>query len=57
MTDFEMIHLCPHCIDAIRSRGEKVFVGERIEDTDTDPYPICEWCEDYTTGILYECHF
>lgn len=40
--------LCPRCIDAIRSRGEKVFVGTEI---DYDEYrethgeeATCDWC-------------
>ena len=52
-TMFETIRLCEHCIAAIRSRGEKVFVGEELPD---DVPMICEWCEEEDV-VLYECHF
>ena len=54
--DFEMIYLCEHCIGAIRSRGEKVFVGEMLSDFELDEGSKCEWCEEEKTE-LYECHF
>ena len=38
--------LCDSCIEAIKSRGEKVFVGERFENSDYDDWQ--EWFdEDY----------
>ena len=66
--EYEHIRLCEHCIEAIRSRGEKVWVGEIIEreedlDNEENWVPcdglICEWCEhDYSTyDDLYDCHF
>lgn len=54
--DFEMIYLCEHCIGAIRSRGEKVFVGEEYSDFELEEDSKCEWCEENKT-TLYECHF
>lgn len=50
----DMICLCDRCIEAIKSRGEKVWVLEPIEDFDDfdldegniSELPICEWCED-----------
>lgn len=51
------ILLCQHCISAIRSRGEEVFVGdlekdaEESEETNTP----CEWCGEYDD--LYNCKF
>lgn len=53
--DFSYWTLCKHCIEAIRSRGEKVFVGEEI-DMDECPLARCEWCEDEDAGTLYNCH-
>lgn len=51
--------LCPRCIDAIKSRGEPVFVGPLIfTDYDDNSTHICEWCEE--TGWidkLHECVF
>lgn len=63
--DFEHILLCEHCIEAIRSRGEKVWVGgevERDEDVDDDGnWYVCDdlkcgWCGE-TNDELYDCHF
>lgn len=60
------ICLCRHCIDAIRSRGEKVFklesleTCERFEDYDEDAQGAlkCEWCEDeLPKDCLYDCVF
>lgn len=50
-----MICLCKNCIAAIRSRGEKVMVGELLSDYDEDDKPRkCEWCEE--EGMeMYEC--
>ena len=49
--------LCERCIEAIRSRGEKVFVGEIVFDTSDLEYGEqerkCEWCEE--VDDLYEC--
>ena len=44
------IWLCKHCIDAIRSRGEKVFVSDETTDE-----IICEWCEDPQEDEDGEC--
>ena len=43
--------LCGHCIEAIRSRGEKLLVGDII---DTDEKSVCDWCDE-TDDELYEC--
>ena len=52
----EIILLCEHCIGAIRSRGEKVFVAGEFWDFDEEDEVACEWCgEDGKT--LYECAF
>ena len=47
------ICLCKNCIEAIRSRGEKVWVGSEIETEDEEL--VCEWCE--YEDILYDCRF
>ena len=59
--------LCEHCIEAIRSRGEKIYVGEEIEQfidyneekeewisKDGEPILECEWCEE-VDPTLYKC--
>lgn len=43
--------LCDHCVEAIRSRGEKIFARpmdwedctEEENETDT---VVCDWCEE-----------
>ena len=47
--------LCEYCIEELRSRGEPVFVGERVysyEEAEEDE-GRCELCDEY--GDLYEC--
>lgn len=48
--------LCRDCIDAIRSRGERLFVGDCVVDGDyaeMDGDFSCEFCGEYAD--LYEC--
>lgn len=48
--------LCQYCIDAIRSRGEKLFIGDCVVDGDyaeEDGDYACEFCGEYAD--LYEC--
>lgn len=53
----ETVKLCRHCIDAIKSRGETVFVGDIVPDEiETDELKICEWCEEEYIE-LFECMF
>ena len=49
------ILLCDHCIEAIRSRGEKLFVGGEFTDHEIDEEAKCEWCEEEDT--VYEVIF
>ena len=60
------ICLCDRCIAAIRSRGEKVFKletleeCERFEDYDEEEQGAlkCEWCQDeFSKDTLYDCVF
>jgi len=56
-----MVKLCKHCIEAIRSRGETVYVGNQLPfwSGAVDPderYGTCEWCEE-ETDELWECEF
>lgn len=46
--------LCDHCIRALRSRGEVIYVGNCIpvEEAKENLTP-CEWCGEYDD--LYEC--
>lgn len=43
-------YLCEHCIEAIRSRGEKIFMGEAHYDEDIE----CAWCGE-VEDVVYEC--
>lgn len=58
---YEYIRLCDHCVCAIRSRGEKVFVGDSLEwneKYDDMESVTCEWCNDeFDKSELSECHF
>ena len=51
-----MCLLCKNCIDAIKSRGENVWVGKRIDFDDGEEEQKCEWCEEEDTP-LYDCRF
>lgn len=61
--------LCERCISAIKSRGEKVFIGDMIsQDIEYDddkkewhqiydpdePIKKCEWCDEIEPD-LFEC--
>lgn len=54
--------LCKHCIDAIKSRGEKIYVGSLVErdiemigkDRCISDGMKCEWCDE-EDDELYEC--
>lgn len=47
-----MMHICAHCIAAIKSRGEQMMVSsEPVED---DYH--CEWCEEDDDEV-YEVEF
>ena len=46
--------LCKNCIDAILSRGEKVFVGNEIEPEEPEQTLKCIWCEENDMPV-YEC--
>lgn len=47
--------LCKHCIQAIRSHGEKVFKGPMLMDIDEAERTetSCEWCGE--VDDLYQC--
>ena len=61
----ERVLLCEDCIEAIKSRGETVYVGSAVERWDYEnPGEFkCAWCDDdYLMGdepddcdVLYEC--
>lgn len=47
-------YMCRRCIDAIRSRGEQIFVSPLdYWDFDRPEEIVCEWCEEETED-LYE---
>lgn len=49
------VALCPYCIEAILSRGEKLYIGENCERENT-----CEWCDyvyDEEENELKNCIF
>ena len=46
--------LCRYCIQAIKSRGEKLFVGDEVYRDDDDPKTYtCEFCGEEDT--IFEC--
>ena len=47
--------LCDHCIDYLRSRGERVFKGPLALDIDEAELAerSCEWCGE--VDDLYDC--
>lgn len=45
--------LCRRCIEAIKSRGEIVYVGSEYTDSEPDEEVKCEWCEEVDT--VYDC--
>jgi hypothetical protein len=45
--------LCDRCIRAIQSRGEKVYVGNRVRDKEVN---ICVWCKE-PDDELFEASF
>lgn len=47
------MELCQYCIEAIRSRHEPVYVGEKVYSVDDEQK--CEWCDE--VDDLYECSF
>ena len=53
--------LCEHCIEAIRSRGERIMTRPmEWEDMTEEEYEkdvvVCDWCEeDYTPDEMYVC--
>jgi len=36
--------MCEYCIEAIRSHGEKIYVGDQAEDNGK-----CDWCDEEDT--------
>ena len=53
----ERVCLCQYCIDAIKSRGERVFVGGSMY-FELDDVGKCEWCEEeFEADELYDCRF
>ena len=55
MENQKPILLCRHCISAIRSRGEPLYVGSMVMDAEEseETGTPCEWCGEYDD--LYEC--
>ena len=45
--------LCEQCINAIKSRGEIVYVGSEYTDFEPDEEVKCEWCDEVDT--VYDC--
>lgn len=55
----EKRYLCDRCIQAIRSRGEKMFVGEQVGleyEVFADEPQMCDWCGEEASE-LYEVIF
>ena len=52
------IVLCNHCLEAIRSRGERVTVIDYIfPDEAEERGLVCEWCKDSSDEELLLCEF
>ena len=49
----DVMILCKRCIDAIKSRGDIIYVGREYTDYEPDEEPKCEWCEEPDT--VYDC--
>lgn len=53
--------LCKRCIQAIRSRGEKVVIDDTFDEyTIREDNLVCEWCEEDDPDLnveLYSVHF
>ena len=49
------MQLCQRCIDAIKSRGEIVYVGPKFRDYEPEDEDNirCEWCDEPNT--LFDC--
>lgn len=49
--------LCKRCIDAIKSRGEDIWVGRLAYSCDDaeEEEKKCDWCEEIDD--LYDCRF
>lgn len=45
--------LCEYCIEAIRSRGEKLRIVDHVYTDDEEPI-VCDWCGEETEEY-YEC--
>ena len=52
VNEMKKMCICWYCIQAIRSHGEKVYIGDPIENQDNDPL-VCDWCDDEAEE-LYE---
>jgi hypothetical protein len=56
-----MKRLCEHCIEAIRSRGERIMTRPmEIEDLSEEEYEtdivVCDWCEEeYAPIEMHVC--
>ena len=48
--------ICEHCLEAIKSRGEKVIIKDDFYIEEEDGI-ICEWCEEEIDGKAYEIGF
>lgn len=50
--------ICGKCIQAIRSRGEKVVIDDEFSESEViEDELICEWCEEEAATDLYSVHF
>lgn len=48
---------CKECLEAIKSRGEKVSIQKHYVDGDDEVESRCYWCEEYGFDELYEVEF
>lgn len=47
--------VCEYCLEAIKSRGERVIIIETLYVDETDPEEsFCEWCKESEFDVLHE---
>ena len=45
------LKVCSTCIEAIKSKGEKIIIIDTINNDYNSDNPICEWCNEEVEEI------